>query len=90
MEAIDVPAAELDEVELKAEALWGVERYLVVGSDGTVESAGQDSLQDFDDGFGRRGNIPILGLLGRRVGNARCTANEYELAAELGSDEAGG
>jgi hypothetical protein len=32
----------------------------------------------------------MLGSLGRGVGNARCTANEYELAAEFGADEAGG
>jgi hypothetical protein len=90
VKALDTPAAELNEVELKAEALWGVERCPVVGSDGEVESAGKNSLPDVDDGFGRRGKIQVLGLLGRGVSNARCTANEYELAAEFGSDEAGG
>lgn len=88
--AIDAPTSEVDEVDIQAESLWGIESNLAIGLDAEVESAVLNSLPDFDYGFGRGRNIHVLGLLFRGVGNAGSAANEDQLTAQFGTDQASG
>lgn len=90
MDAFDGARFNLNNIDLQAEALRGIERYLVVGFEAKAWGAVGNSPPDINQSCGRRGNINVLGCLDRGVGNARSTANENELAAEFRTDYAGG
>lgn len=86
MNAIDAPVSNLDNVKSDTEALRGIERYLAVGFDRKVEGASRSSLPNIDDRVGKGGNVHVLSLLDRGVGNARCIANQVKVAVQLRSD----
>lgn len=90
MHAFDDTRTELEQVELDAKSLRGIERDPAVRVDAEVEHTIYDRAPDVQKSIGRRNNIHVFGFLGRRVGNARCAANEDDLVAKAGTDEANG
>ena len=86
VDSFDGPLSDLEEVDVDPETLGGIERNHAVGFAREVEGAVRHSRLDILNGLRRRGNIYVLGFLGRGVGNARSTADEDCMAAEWLSD----